>query len=316
MSSVFKMPKKDAAPRDARIIRIMVDKPRTLMLDYNAVSLIEEATGKNVFSGDFIPRSIIEIRKFLWACLQTAAEGDESIPAEGPITEEELGSWLYKEHVEEAMQICVRLLANLEDDPITLAPFVPSDHGLIEAALTLAAVKPGETLYDLGCGDGRVMAVAGSKYGAKVRGIERDASRAKVARSLMKAMEFTDAKVIEGTIQENAEHWTKADVVFIYLLVKSNTKLKPEFEKMKPGARIVSHDFPINGWTPSAVTSFVGPDRTHSIYCYEIGKHVIEEKPLLDDAGVVTDDAAANIADVLKKSIETAASADETATRQ
>ena len=78
-------------------------------------------------------------------------------------------------------------------------------------------------------------------------------------------------RVVQGNLLE--VDLSPASVVTVYLLTSSNMKLRPRLEQsLKPGSRVVSHDFQIMGWTPVKTESFAGPGRTHTIYLYRVGK--------------------------------------------
>lgn len=152
----------------------------------------------------------------------------------------------------------------------SLAPFVPSPQPIVERMLAAADLKPGETLFDLGCGDGRVLITAARKFGAKAVGIELSPKLVEAANEQIKAMRLEDqVKVIQGDLME--ADLRSADVVTIYLLTHSNDKLRPNLEKyLKRGARVVSHDFQVRGWKPIRVDKLEVYRRTHSIYVYEM----------------------------------------------
>ena len=151
-----------------------------------------------------------------------------------------------------------------------LAPFVPSPQVVVEKMLELAKVKPGEMVYDLGCGDGRVIITAAQKFDARATGIEIKESL--VRSTLRKVSDLnlsSQVQVVHGDAMKT--DLTNADVVTLYLLTKSNELFKPKFEQMlKPGARVVSYEYEIRGWEPSAVEVVDVNDRPHSIYLYEM----------------------------------------------
>lgn len=153
-----------------------------------------------------------------------------------------------------------------------LAPYVPSPQQVVERMLDAAGVRPGETVYDLGCGDGRVLITAVEKYRAKAVGVELSPLLARQAAEQIRQRKLeADAKVIEGNMLD--VDLSGADVVVLYLLTESNNILKPRLEKfLKPGARVVSHDFEIRGWKPARVESVDAHRRKHKIYVYEVGK--------------------------------------------
>src|SRR5438034_853103 len=111
-----------------------------------------------------------------------------------------------------------------------LAPYVASPTKVVDRMLELASIKPGETLYDLGCGDGRVLIAAVEKYQANAVGVEIDPKVAARARSwITKAGVSSQARVIQGDLLK--VDLTGADVVVIYLATTLNEQLRPRLEK-------------------------------------------------------------------------------------
>jgi ubiquinone/menaquinone biosynthesis C-methylase UbiE len=152
-----------------------------------------------------------------------------------------------------------------------LAPDFPSPQSVVEKMLEDAHLKPGETLYDLGSGDGRIVITAARKFRAKAVGVELSAELCKMATARIKALGLEDrVKIIHANLLK--VDLRPADVVTIYLLTASNELLKPNLERdLKPGARVVSHDFEIRGWKPTAVEKVEAEGRPRTIYVYEIG---------------------------------------------
>jgi cyclopropane fatty-acyl-phospholipid synthase-like methyltransferase len=150
-----------------------------------------------------------------------------------------------------------------------LAPYVSSPVRIVEMMLDIAKVKPGETVYDLGCGDGRVLITAAGKYKAKAVGVEISPKLvAAAAARIEKEGLAGQARVIQGDVVQ--ADLTGADVVTMYLETKLNAELRPRLEKfLKPGARVVSHDFAIPGWKASRVERIEGKQE-HTIYLYEM----------------------------------------------
>ena len=150
-----------------------------------------------------------------------------------------------------------------------LAPYVASPAKVVDRMLELANIRPGETVYDLGCGDGRILIEAAQRYKAKAVGIEISPKIAAEARlHIKKAGLAGQARVIEGDLLQ--ADLTGADVVTIYLATSLNQELRPRLEKfLKPGARVVSHDYAVPGWKPTQVVQAEGRQK-HSIYLYEM----------------------------------------------
>lgn len=151
-----------------------------------------------------------------------------------------------------------------------LAPSVPTPPNVVDRMLSAARLKAGDTLYDLGSGDGRVLIAAAQKFGASAVGIEIDKEDVEASTRRIKELKLEDrVRVVEGDLM-NVD-LSGADVVTIYLLTKSNDLLRPMLEKqLKPGTRVVSHDYAIRGWQPVRVETVVAHKREHQLYVYEM----------------------------------------------
>jgi SAM-dependent methyltransferase len=150
-----------------------------------------------------------------------------------------------------------------------LAPYVSSPTRVVDRMLKLANIKPGETLYDLGCGDGRILIAAAGKYKAKAVGVEISAKLVAEANSNIRKEGLTDqARVIQGDLLNT--DLSSADVVTMYLATSLNEKLRPRLEKyLKPGTRVISHDYAVPGWKPTHVEK-TDDRHAHLIYVYEM----------------------------------------------
>lgn len=151
-----------------------------------------------------------------------------------------------------------------------LAPYVPMPAGIVDRFLEVAAIKPGEMVYDLGCGDGRVLISAAQKFKAKAVGIELSAKLVKSATDMVQRLGLQNRiRIIHGDILD--VDLSPADVVTLYLLTESNERLRPRFEKdLRPGARVVSYEFEVRGWKPNRVERVEAYHRSHAIYIYDI----------------------------------------------
>ena len=128
--------------------------------------------------------------------------------------------------------------------------YTPTRHAIADAMLQLAMVGPADIVFDLGSGDGRIPIIAAQKYGARGVGVELDARL--VEQSQQNAR---DAGVADRVTFIRADLFTAdistATVVALYLSPSMNRELVPKLQKeLKPGTRVVSHQFPIPGWTP------------------------------------------------------------------
>jgi hypothetical protein len=130
--------------------------------------------------------------------------------------------------------------------------FVPTPQGVVDKMLELAEVKPGDVVYDLGCGNGRIVVTAAKKYGVKAIGF--DINPVRVKESLENVRENNVGHLV--TIRQDdifTLDLSEATVITLYLLPSLNVKLMPQLAKCKPGTRIVSHDFDMRGAKPVVV---------------------------------------------------------------
>jgi tRNA G37 N-methylase Trm5 len=150
----------------------------------------------------------------------------------------------------------------------SLAPYVVSPQQIVDKMLEAASLKPGETIYDLGCGDGRVLIAAVQRYRAKAVGVELSPSVAKAAEENVKRNNLqNDVKVIQGDLM--AVNLAPADVVTIYLETSSNDLLRPNLEKyLRPGSRVISYEFPVPGWKAKHIEKISAYNRAHQIFVY------------------------------------------------
>lgn len=135
--------------------------------------------------------------------------------------------------------------------------YVPTPQPTVDKMLELAEVKPGDVVYDLGCGDGRIVVAAAKKYGVKAVGYDIDPKR------IQESVENVRTNNVGHLVTIKQEDiftldLSKADVVTLYLLPSLNVRLIPQLDKMKPGSRIVSQSFDMQGVTPVLVTNDAG----------------------------------------------------------
>ncbi len=132
--------------------------------------------------------------------------------------------------------------------------FVPTPHEVVEIMLRLADIGENDVVYDLGCGDGRIVVAAAKKYGVRAYGYDIDPQRVRESRENVKKNNLEDLVTIEQKDIFTLD-LSKADVITLYLLPSLNVKLIPQLEKLKPGARIVSHAFDMAGVKPDVVAT-------------------------------------------------------------
>ena len=139
--------------------------------------------------------------------------------------------------------------------------YVPTPQAVVDKMLELAEIKKGDVVYDLGCGDGRIVVTAAKKYGVKAFGFDINPVRVKESLENVKKNKVEDLVTIK-----QADIFTldlsPANVVTLYLLPSLNVKLMPQLEKLKPGSRIVSHDFDMRGAKPLKVVNMNGSEST------------------------------------------------------
>ncbi len=142
----------------------------------------------------------------------------------------------------------------------SLAPFVPTPQDVVDRMLALAEITPQDTVYDLGCGDGRIVITAAKKYGAHGVGFDIDPQRIK------ESTENAHTAGVDNLVSFKQQDVMTVDVspatvVTLYLLTASNLKLRPLLTKeLKPGARIVSHMFSMGDWEPTKVDNFTNQE--------------------------------------------------------
>lgn len=152
-----------------------------------------------------------------------------------------------------------------------LAPYIPTPQAIVEKMLEAGHVKPGDLVYDLGSGDGRVVIMAAQKFGARAVGVELLPNLVRIASERIKALGLEDkVQMVQGSALR--VDLSPADVVTMFLLTISNERMKPKLEKdLRAGTRVVSNQFPIKGWKPADVVKARAGSMEHTIYVYEIG---------------------------------------------
>jgi tRNA A58 N-methylase Trm61 len=150
------------------------------------------------------------------------------------------------------------------------AIFVPTPQDVVEKMLELAKVDKKDLVVDLGSGDGRVVITAGKKYGCKAIGYEIDPTLVKLSREAVQKEQLQERVRIEHEDIFTLD-LSQTDVVAVYLPANLLQRLLPQLQKLKPGARIVSHYFEIPGIKPDSVTSIVSNEdgNPHKLYLWK-----------------------------------------------
>lgn len=162
----------------------------------------------------------------------------------------------------------------------SVAPFVPTPLNVVNKMLELAKAGPDDILFDLGCGDGRILFTAIEKFDVKKAiGIDLNPTMIKRVELMIEEKGLNDRVEVYNDNFFNVD-LTSATLVTLYLTTSGNSKLKPKFEEeLTVGTRVVSHDFPINGWGTSKEGS---PQHfttgSHKIFLYRIPEAYAEKE--------------------------------------
>jgi len=157
--------------------------------------------------------------------------------------------------------------------------FVPTPQIVVDKMLEMAKVTKDDLVYDLGCGDARIVVTAAKKYGCKAVGYDIDPQRVK------ESLENVEKNSVGHLVKiEEKDIFTldlsKANVITLYLLPSLNVKLIPQLEKLKPGSRIVSHDFDMKGVKPDKVVTITSKDggAEHTVYLWTAPLKKVKEE--------------------------------------
>jgi SAM-dependent methyltransferase len=153
-----------------------------------------------------------------------------------------------------------------------LAPFVPTPQEVVDRMLAMADVKAGDVVYDLGCGDGRLVITAAKRFGVHGLGVDIDPDR--VAESKANARREGVERLVEFRQQDARDvDLSGATVVTLYLLTEANLELRPRLQsQLKPGSRVVSHQFGMGDWVPTHAETFVdNHGLSRQLYLWVIG---------------------------------------------
>ena len=175
--------------------------------------------------------------------------------------------------------ICGLLLSarqtSLAQDSI---PYVPSPMHVVHKMIEVAEIKKGDILYDMGSGDGRIVIEAAKKFGIRAVGI--DLNPELVAKAKENALSEGVSHLVEFRAQDGLTvDISEATVVTLYMFKWFNNALRPKLQKLKPGSRVVAHDFDIDDWKPTRV-EYLGPPNdgtsdyadSRTLYIWQVGE--------------------------------------------
>ncbi|MCI0739960.1 MAG: class I SAM-dependent methyltransferase [Gemmataceae bacterium] len=153
--------------------------------------------------------------------------------------------------------------------------YVPTPQTVVEKMLDMAKVTKNDIVYDQGCGDGRIVCTAAKMYGAKGVGVDIDPARIKDCMETMKKFEVTKEQVdIRQGDALKVKDLERATVILFYMLPEFMEKLEPQvLKRLKPGTRLVAHDYAFPNMKADQTVEFMGPDREHTLYLW-----VLKEK--------------------------------------
>ena len=182
--------------------------------------------------------------------------------------------------------------------------FVPTPQDVVDRMLELAKVQKSDLLYDLGCGDGRIVVTAARTYGCKAVGYDIDPQRIK--ESLENVANNNVGHLV--TIEEKdifTLDLSEANVITLYLLPSLNVKLIPQLDKLKPGSRIVSHDFRMKGVKPDKVEKLTSSEdqSQHKIFLWTTPLKKSKAEDPDPDIAASPDEIPVSILDILSEPI-------------
>lgn len=158
-------------------------------------------------------------------------------------------------------------------DPRSVAPYVPTPWHVVDRMLDVAAVSQGDTVYDLGSGDGRILVRAAKAKGARGVGFEISRHLVEDAREAIRAAGVQDRVDIRQQDIFEAD-LSRATVVTIVLMTSANRRLRPKLDgELKHGTRVASYRWEIPGWNPSMTVTVPVSGTEHPIYVYTVGQH-------------------------------------------
>lgn len=158
-----------------------------------------------------------------------------------------------------------------DDEGKKIVPYVPTPQRVVDRMLELAQVRKDDVVYDLGSGDGRIVITAARKYGVHAIGFEIDPERIKESRENIKKARVEHLVEIRQQDIRNVD-LSHASVLTMYLLPKVNLMIRPNiWKQMKPGSRVVSHDFDMGDWKPLKIEHLKdGSGWEHTLYLWRV----------------------------------------------
>lgn len=169
------------------------------------------------------------------------------------------------------VEISTSVLAQgLESDLANVVPYVTTPQSVVNKMMKLADLSKNDVLYDLGSGDGRIPIAAAKEFGARAVGVELDSELVMMADSLATQEGVSDlVEFIQGDLF--AVDFSEATVLVLYLWPDLNLKLRPLIQKMKPGTKLITHNYDMGDWKPDEMVTIEGEDgRVHKLFLWII----------------------------------------------
>jgi predicted RNA methylase len=147
--------------------------------------------------------------------------------------------------------------------------YVGTAYDVASKMLQMAKIKKGDLVYDLGCGDARLLILAAQKYGCRAIGYDIDPERVRMSRENVARNHVENlVKIVQADIF--TLDLSKADVIPLYLLPEMNQRLLPQLEKLKPGSRVVCHNYDLEGIIPDETITMISNEdnASHTLFLY------------------------------------------------
>jgi SAM-dependent methyltransferase len=226
---------------------------------------------------------------FVFAVFLAGCAGRQANPAPADLPADEnpgpTAAEVAFDHVN-AEEVKEQVKEQVKENPTPDVIYVATPQDVVDRMLELAQVTKDDLLYDLGCGDGRIPVTAAKRYGCTAVGYDIDPERVK------ESLENVEKNAVGHLVTiEQKDIFTldlsEANVITLYLLPRLNVKLIPQLEKLKPGSRIVSHDFRMRGVKPDKIVKLDSNyDHTeHKIFLWTVPLNKTEKKKPAPSAG-------------------------------
>ena len=164
--------------------------------------------------------------------------------------------------------------------------YVGTPYDVVSRMLQMAKIKKDDVVYDLGCGDARILILAAKKYGCRATGYDIDPEMVRISRANVAKNRVEDlVKIVQADIF--TLDLREADVIPIYLLPEMNQKLLPQLEKLKPGSRLVCHNYDMDGFVPDETVDMISNEdnASHQLYLYTLPLKRREQRDSTADSG-------------------------------